>query len=144
MLVTIESLRTDHVGHLDGTRETTPNLDALAAEAMVFENAHSVTSWTLASHASLFTGLYPSAHRAMRPKSRLPDAAVTLAERLRAAGWVTGGFVTNTLLNGHAGWARGFVDWMELPYANMRQLGGDPRNDGGGQQVQRARHGQHG
>ena len=56
-LLTIESLRPDHLSFYTGPRPTSPNLDSLAKESVVFEDAHSVTSWTLASHASIFSGL---------------------------------------------------------------------------------------
>jgi arylsulfatase A-like enzyme len=77
VLVTVESLRPDHVGCYGGRSRTrpevplTPALDALAAESMRYANAHAVTSWTLTSHASLFTGLYPSTHGTVAPRDRL-------------------------------------------------------------------------
>ena len=62
ILISLESIRPDHVGCYGAVNSTTPALDALAAEAVVYTDAHSVTSWTLTAHASLLTGLYPSAH----------------------------------------------------------------------------------
>ena len=94
VLITVESLRPDHVGSYGGTRDTTPALDRLARESMVYEDAHSVTSWTLPSHASLFTGLYPSAHRTTRPLDRLAEESRTLAELLRGNGYQTVGVVS--------------------------------------------------
>jgi len=98
ILITIESLRADHVGCYGYTRDTTPALDALAREGVLFERAYSVTSWTLASHATMFTGLYPEAHRVIRPHDRLDDSYETLAETLRAAGYQTAGFVSGPFL----------------------------------------------
>jgi len=98
VLITLESLRPDHVGSYSGSRPTTPALDRLASEAVVYENAHAVTSWTLASHASLFTGLYPSAHGATRPRSRLSSSATTLAEILAANGYQTAGVISGPYL----------------------------------------------
>ena len=115
VLVTIESLRTDHVGCYGGARPTTPALDALAQEGMVYERAHSVTSWTLASHASLFTGLYPSVHRADRPLSRLDDHHETLAELLAGAGYQCGGVVSGPYLRRPHGLHQGFSFWDERP-----------------------------
>ena len=100
VLITIESLRTDHVGLYGGASRTrpeeaiTPSLDALADEGIVYERAHSVTSWTLSAHASLFTGLYPTAHQTREPLARLGDDYVTLAERLAAQGYQTGAVVS--------------------------------------------------
>jgi arylsulfatase A-like enzyme len=98
LLITIESLRADHVGCYGYGRDTTPSLDALSREGVLFERAYSVTSWTLASHASIFTGLYPGAHRVIRPHDRLDDSYETLAETLRAAGYQTAGFVSGPFL----------------------------------------------
>src|SRR5688572_14797396 len=115
VLLTIESLRTDHVGCYGGERPTTPALDALAAEGVVYERAHAVTSWTLASHASLFTGLYPTVHRADRPLSRLDERHETLAELLAAAGYQCGGVVSGPYLRRPHGLHQGFAYWDERP-----------------------------
>jgi arylsulfatase A-like enzyme len=115
VLITIESLRTDHVGCYGGARPTTPALDALAQEGMLYERAHSVTSWTLASHASLFTGLYPSVHRADRPLSRLDEHHQTLAELLAGAGYQCGGVVSGPYLRRPHGLQQGFSFWDERP-----------------------------
>lgn len=98
VLITIESLRTDHVGFLGGMNDTTPVLDALAAESTVYPDAHSVTSWTLASHASLFTGLYPPAHQAVGPAGTLDESHLTTAEILSRSGYQTAGVVSGPYL----------------------------------------------
>jgi arylsulfatase A-like enzyme len=101
-LFTVESLRPDHIGLYTGQRDTTPNLDAFARESMVYEDAHSVTSWTLASHASIFTGLYPTAHGTTGARSKLPDEAHTLADLLAARGYQTAGVASGPYLaRGH-------------------------------------------
>ena len=107
-LLTIESLRPDHLGFYTGLRPTSPNLDALAEQSVVFEDAHSVTSWTLASHASIFSGLYPSAHGAVGARSRLDDGVVTLAEILSEAGYQTAGFATGPYLGRRHNLNKGF------------------------------------
>jgi arylsulfatase A-like enzyme len=102
LLFTLESLRPDHVGSYSGERDTTPNLDAFAAESVIYEDAHSVTSWTLASHASMFTGLYPSAHGAVGARSKLDDKATTLAGLLAEHGYQTAGAASGPYLaRGH-------------------------------------------
>lgn len=123
VLITLESLRTDHVGAYGGRSRTrpeialTPTLDALAAEAVVYENAHSVTSWTLSSHASLFTGLYPSAHGTRGPLARLSDDHTTLAERLAAGGYQTGAVVSGPYLRSPHNLTQGF-GWVDDSSAN--------------------------
>lgn len=117
VLITLESLRTDHVGAYGGRSRTrpevpiTPNLDAFAAEAVRFDDAHATSSWTLTSHASLFTGLYPSGHRAVRPLDRLSDSYPTLAEALAAAGYQTAGVVSGPYLRRAHNLSQGFELW---------------------------------
>ncbi len=114
VLVTLESLRTDRVGAYGGASSgrpevaTTPNLDAFAAEATVYEDAHAVTSWTLAAHASLFTGLYPSGHQTTGPLDRLDDSYPTLAETLAARGWQTAAVVSGPYLRRTHNLGQGF------------------------------------
>jgi hypothetical protein len=65
VLVSIDTLRRDHVSLYGYPRKTTPGLEDLAADAIVFDDAVSTSSWTLPAHASLFTSLYPSFHGAV-------------------------------------------------------------------------------
>ena len=126
VLITLESLRVDHVGAYGGESAArpevpiTPVLDRLAGEATVYERAHSVTSWTLSSHASLFTGLYPTAHQTRAPTARLGDDYQTLAERLREAGYQTGAVVSGPYLRRNHNLTQGF-DWVDESSANPLQ-----------------------
>jgi arylsulfatase A-like enzyme len=114
VLITLESLRTDHVGAYGGVSATrpeqaiTPVLDAFAREAVLYERAYSVTSWTLSSHASLFTGLYPSAHQTRLPLARLGDDYRTLAEELADEGYQTGAVVSGPYLRAKHNLTQGF------------------------------------
>ena len=107
ILMTIESLRADHVTCYGYERETTPHIDALAGQAIVYDQAYSVTSWTLPSHASIFTGLYPSAHKVTLPRDRLHDTHLTAAETLSSSGYqcaaVVGGPYLRPAFNLHQG-----------------------------------------
>jgi arylsulfatase A-like enzyme len=88
LLIVIDAFRAAHMSALGYERPTTPNLDRLASEGVLFEQAISPGSWSLPSHASLFTGLYVSKHGAHdehKYLSELPDN-ITLAQRLKAAG----------------------------------------------------------
>jgi len=106
LLITLDTLRADHVSAYGYRRETTPHLDALAAEGILYRHALSPSSWTLPGHASLFTGLLPTEHGAhhhpadgpvtgVRPAPPLAGAHQTLAEVLHAAGYRTGAVVAN-------------------------------------------------
>lgn len=108
VLISIDSLRADHVGCYGYARDTSPTLDALAAEGVRFENAVSTTSWTLPSHAAMFTGLYDSTHGLVDNGLRLAESHATLAERLKAAGYHTAGFFGGPYLHPTFGLAQGF------------------------------------
>ncbi|MFN2378571.1 MAG: sulfatase [Candidatus Binatia bacterium] len=135
ILVTVESLRPDRVGVYGGKSRSrpevrlTPVLDALATEAVVYEDAHSVTSWTLASHASLFTGLYPSAHQTRRSTDLLDASYLTLAERLRERGYDTAGVVSGPYLRKTHNLHQGFVHYHdEIASESMASSHGDTTN----------------
>lgn len=119
VLITLESLRTDVVAAYGGASSTrpeepvTPMLDALAAGATLYTDAHAVTSWTLASHASLFTGLYPAAHQTQGPMDRLGDDYATLGETLAMAGYETVGVVSGPYLRRRHNLHQGFERWHD-------------------------------
>lgn len=109
VLVSLDTVRSDRVGAYGCARETTPHLDRFAAESVLFERAYSQYPLTLPSHASLFTGLLPPAHGVRDNRGfRLGDEQVTLAERLRQAGYTTLGAVSSMVLRRETGIARGF------------------------------------
>jgi arylsulfatase A-like enzyme len=108
VLVTIESTRADHVGAYGYARATTPALDALASQATLFEDASAVTSWTLPSHASIFTGLYPAAHGVVAYDHRLDDSQTTLAEVLHDSGYQTAAVVSGPFLRSIRNLDQGF------------------------------------
>ena len=64
LLITLDTTRPDHLGLYGYEKPTSPNLDRLAKESVVYDHAYATSSWTLASHASLFTGLWPQQHGA--------------------------------------------------------------------------------
>jgi len=102
---TVRSASLSLYGHL---RATTPQLERLAAQSVVFDEAYSTSPWTLPGHASLFTGQYPHDVSASW-YARLDDADVTLSEIFREAGHATGGFVANHHYTSYdSGLARGF------------------------------------
>lgn len=119
VLITLDTTRADHLGAYGYAKARTPRFDAFAARAVLYENAYSTSSWTLPSHASLFTGLLPMQHGAQTApegSSRelgytvRPLAAdfATLAERLHGAGYRTGAVVGGPALRRELGVAQGF------------------------------------
>jgi arylsulfatase A-like enzyme len=101
VLVTLDTVRADHMGIYGYGRANTPNLRAFAQGATFYSNFIAASSITLTSHASIFTGLYPQSHGAYRiapdfPKGRpLPDTIPTAAAQLDAAGYRTMAVVAN-------------------------------------------------
>lgn len=110
MLITIDSLRADHLGCYGYKRNTTPNIDALAQKATRFENAYSPSSWTQPSIASLFTSLHPRDHGIRTLGDTLGDRFVTLAEHLKQNGYDTQAFVSLLLMKPQFGYCQGFDD----------------------------------
>jgi arylsulfatase len=105
----LDTLRADHVGAYGYARDTTPTIDTLAAEGILFENVVAQSSWTQPSLISIFTSRYPLEFGGDTPYAVLPERAETLAERLRDAGWRTAAVVTNP----HAHRALGLVQGFE-------------------------------
>lgn len=124
LLITLDTVRADHLGCYGYPRPLTPTLDALASRSTLYNRARATSPWTLPSHASLFTGLYPFEHGAhtvwvplrehgkapQRDNVRaLPPEHPTLAEVLKRAGYTTAAFVANDVyLIPSYGLARGF------------------------------------
>jgi arylsulfatase A-like enzyme len=108
LLISIDSLRADHLGCYGYKRNTTPTLDSLAASGTVFTDAIAQSSWTLPSHVSLLTSLYSKTHGVSTVREGLGPEVVTLAETMRAAGYVTGAFVSGHLMLPLYGMAQGF------------------------------------
>jgi arylsulfatase A-like enzyme len=92
ILVSLDTLRADHLGLYGYGRPTSPVLDALALESAVFDDASTPAPWTLPAHASMMTGLYPVSNGVVTDV-RLPDGVPTLAGILRARGFTTAAVV---------------------------------------------------
>lgn len=120
LLVTIETLRADHVSAYGYGRQTTPFLDSLAAEGLLFENAHATSSWTLPSLTSLLTSAYTSEHGvgSNGPMAgttlALPEHLALLPELLSARGYRTYGVTASLQTTEKMGYARGFDRYSNL------------------------------
>jgi arylsulfatase A-like enzyme len=121
LLVTLDTLRRDHVGVYADGGGFTPSLDALAAEGLVHEAAYTTMPTTGPAHLSLFTGLYPSEHGARRNGEALPSrlAQRELAARLRGNGYATAAFLTSQLMSRAATGLRGF-EIYDAPSGTLR------------------------
>lgn len=109
LLITIDTLRADQLGAY-GAAVRTPNLDDLAGQGVLFEEAITTAPWTLPSFASLLTGEYPHEHGAVGGSHTVLDGShETLAERLAAAGLETAAFVAAEWLRSDFGLDQGFA-----------------------------------
>lgn len=111
----VDTLRKDHLGCYGYPKPVSPHLDEFAEGATLFENTIAQAPWTRPSVASILTGLGPLAHGVRTLDDRLPDAAETLPERLRAAGYQTAAFSTNWHVSRDTGFAQGFDDFLFFP-----------------------------
>ena len=121
-LISIDTLRPDRLGVYGAERDTSPALERLARDGIVFETAVAPSPWTLPSHASMVTSTYPRVHGA---DTVTPIAASTplVSEILNAAGWQTAGFIDSAYLAPNFGFHRGFdhYDNQEPPPGDYRQ-----------------------
>jgi arylsulfatase A-like enzyme len=111
LLVTIETLRADHVGSYGYRRNTTPNLDRLARQGVRFQNAVAQAPFTLPSIASILTGRTPPGHGVRNHPAVLSDSIETLAERFLAAGYQTAAMTRHTWLRNKSGLGQGFAEY---------------------------------
>ena len=110
VLITIDTLRADHVGAYGGAART-PVLDGLARDGARFEHAYATAPITLTSHASLMTGRYPPGHGGRHNGIRIDLKVPTLAEAFARAGFATGGFVAAFPLDRRFGLIKGFQQY---------------------------------
>ncbi|MCP4658747.1 MAG: sulfatase-like hydrolase/transferase [bacterium] len=113
-LIVIDTVRADHLSSYGYDRRTSPHIDRLAKEGVLYEDCISASSWTLPAHASLFTGLFPRDHHTTSENWTLDESYDTLAELLREAGYHTGGFSNNVWTNDVSGLKRGFDTFREM------------------------------
>ncbi len=113
ILISLDTLRADHLGCYGYDRETSPNIDALAADSTVFLNTYASSSWTLPSHISLLTSLHSIHHQVSHEDERIDPQIVTLADMMRinsfsCAAFTGGGFVSSSY-----GFSKGFDSYNE-------------------------------
>jgi arylsulfatase A-like enzyme len=108
VMVTIDTIRADHVSALAETDVRTPSMDRLAAEGARFVDAFAQIPVTGPSHLTMMTGVGPWRHGVLLNGVSVPDDLQTLAERFHARGYRTGAFVSAFVLQGQTGFDRGF------------------------------------
>ncbi len=122
LLISIDTLRADHLGCYGYELETSPFIDSLAARGVLFETAVVQLPGTLPSHMSIFTGLYPEEHGVFPPDAVLAETIATLPEVFKRHGFRTGGFTEGGYVDGSYGFARGFDTFRDDGEEGSRQV----------------------
>lgn len=112
LLIMVDTLRADYLGTYGKDGNPSPELDAFASDAVVFEAAFAQASWTRSSGATLFTSRIPSSHNADTKAAMLSSDAVTFAEPLQSAGVTTGALVNNINMSATFGFDQGFDSFL--------------------------------
>jgi arylsulfatase A-like enzyme len=128
ILISIDSLRADRLGAYGHPAPTSPTLDRLAAEGLLFTRAYSTTSWTLPSHAAMLSGLDDYAHGAYQALSPISEGVTTLPSRLGSAGIESTGFFAGPFLHPSYGFARGFDRYVDATSYGWKARAGVGKN----------------
>lgn len=130
LFLVLDTQRVDRLSCYGYTKPTSPHLDRFAQGATRFNRAIAAAQWTIPSHASMFTGRYPSEHQVLQSYSVLPPEQTTLAERLQGGGYFTAGFCNNPLVgiinNGLRRGFDSFLNYSGLLTDRPNQAGRNP------------------
>ena len=128
LFISIDTCRADHLSCYGFDRETTPNIDNIARRGVLFENAVSPVPITLPAHCSMLTGTIPPYHGVHKNASfKLDDSNITLAEILRANGFVTVGIISSFVLERQFGLSQGFDTYEDSFKEARERLSGSER-----------------
>jgi arylsulfatase A-like enzyme len=108
ILISLDTLRADHLGCYGYERETSPAIDTLAEDSALFLNTYSSSPWTLSSHVSLLTSLNPMRHGVHYENEKMDSSLVTLADLLRQEGFACSAFTGGGFVNSVYGFSKGF------------------------------------
>ena len=124
LFIILDAGRARSFGSYGYPRETTPEIDRLAREGVVFERVYTPAVYTLGAMASVWTSQYPDRHHsAVSFSARLPKDRLTLAELLSAQGVYTAGFVANAVAGTLFGFDRGFSEFKEVGFRTLGSRG---------------------
>jgi arylsulfatase A-like enzyme len=113
ILISVDTLRADHLHCYGYERETSPHIDALAEDGVLFENVLAAAPWTLPSHVSLLTGLYGAHHQVYQEDQRMDPALSTLAEHFRSRDFLCSAYTGGGFVSSVYGFSKGFSSYLE-------------------------------
>jgi arylsulfatase A-like enzyme len=119
ILISVDTLRADHLKCYGYHRETSPQMNNLAAEGVLFERPYSSTSWTLPAHLSLLTSLDNRNHGVRKATPFLDPSIVTLADLLRTNGYFTHAITGGALVSQRYGFSKGFDSYREFKRSRL-------------------------
>ncbi len=136
LVITIDTLRADHLHSYGYDKPTSPRIDAFAEDAVLFEKVFCQSPETLPSHTSIFTGMHPRTHKAISHESKVDPQITTLAEILAKRGYTTGAIISSHVLDAKYGLDQGFRSYLAIHYAfpdrkrqEMNEREEDPTTD---------------
>ena len=115
IVISLDTLRADHLSGYGYPRPTSPNLDRLSRRAVLFENASSQAPRTIDSHMSLFTSVFPSSHQMLDGRARLNPGYTTFPKEFKEREYHTAAFTESGFLGHQYGFQRGFDTYWEKP-----------------------------
>ncbi len=139
VLIVLDTLGAKHMSLYGYHRKNTPNLERLAEEFTVYTRCFAPSCWTIPSHASIFTGLYPSQHGAYDGKFTLNDNVQHLVPVLKGMGYRTMGISSNGLISPDSGICRGFDYYKDFGHWHRKS----PNRKDGSLQYREYRSGSH-
>ncbi|HND00353.1 MAG TPA: sulfatase-like hydrolase/transferase, partial [Myxococcota bacterium] len=122
ILVSIDSLRADHLGSYGSTRGASPFLDELAARGSRYAHARSSAPWTLPSHTTMLTGTWPQQHTVVDDGRKIDQSLPMIQETMQKAGYETAGFVSTIYVSKRFGFDRGFDHFEDFDIGMRNNL----------------------
>lgn len=121
IIISIDTLRADHLGCYGYPRNTSPNIDHFSSTAVTYTHALAPTPWTLPSHAAMLTGIHPYVLGIKDLAGTIPGKVATLAQLLKRAGYQTAAFVdshNDGFVGANRGFGRGFDAYHHIPHSD--------------------------
>ncbi len=116
ILISLDTLRADHLGCYGYKRNTSPHIDTLAQDSAVFHNAYSQSPWTLPSHTSMLTALNPYHHQVYLAEEKMHPSIITVSDILRINHYYCGGITAGGYVSEKYGFAKGFDSYKGERY----------------------------